>query len=72
VWYDEKVDQILGNIVGNRVGIWGQHGSGKTFLLKKLRSKLDKSFYVHIHSFRMHLENFTGAYYLPIGNKQVT
>jgi len=55
VWYDEKVDQILGNIVGNRVGIWGQHGSGKTFLLKKLRSKLDKSFYVHIHSFRMPL-----------------
>ena len=55
MWYDEKVDQILGNIVGNRVGIWGQHGSGKTFLLKKLRSKLDKSFYVHIHSFRMPL-----------------
>jgi len=55
VWYDEKLGQVLGNIAGNRVGIWGQHGSGKTFLLKKLRSKLDKSFYVHIHSFRMPL-----------------
>jgi len=55
VWYDEKLGQVLGNIVTNRVGIWGQHGSGKTFLLKKLRSKLDKSFYVHIHSFRMPL-----------------
>lgn len=55
MWYDEKLGQVLGNIAGNRVGIWGQHGSGKTFLLKKLRSKLDKSFYVHIHSFRMPL-----------------
>ncbi|HPO84125.1 MAG TPA: hypothetical protein PLN50_05250, partial [Coprothermobacter proteolyticus] len=55
MWYDEKLSQVLGSIIRNRLGIWGQHGSGKTFLLKTLRQKLEHSFYIHIHSFRMPL-----------------
>jgi len=55
MWYDEKLSQVLGSIIRNRLGVWGQHGSGKTFLLKGLRRRLERSFYIHIHSFRMPL-----------------
>ncbi|NLG95519.1 MAG: tetratricopeptide repeat protein, partial [Acetomicrobium flavidum] len=55
MWYDETLSQVLGSIIRNRLGVWGQHGSGKTFLLKGLRRRLERSFYIHIHSFRMPL-----------------
>jgi len=55
MWYDEKLSQVLGSIIRNRLGVWGQHGSGKTFLLKGLQQRLERSFYIHIHSFRMPL-----------------
>lgn len=55
MWQDEKLEEILSSIFKNQLVIWGQHGSGKTYLLKGLQQRIANSFYVHIHSFRLPL-----------------